>query len=294
MNIVMYHYIRPKDKNNGNLRYLSLDKFQFQLDYFEKNFGFLSKEEFEYNFKNKITNGKVLLTFDDGLKDHYNYVFPILKERNIKGIFFIPTSILISKKILNVHKVHYLLSNNNAKLIYERANELIHEMGINILTDTNEEAYKHSEHNKYELKLKKLFNYKIDFYESDKITDGLMDFFGLKHDYSSKLYLKKNNIEEMYLDGQIFGSHTNSHKILSSLNYENQKLEIENSFKYLSSFINEDFKTISYPYGYKFTYDTNTKEILKNSNVNFAFIFDNKKNNSFDKYEISRIDCNKF
>ena len=290
----MYHYVRPSNKKNGNLRYLDKDHFQVQLDFFEKNYGFLSQEEFMYNFKNKIITKKVLLTFDDGLKDHYNYVFPILKERNIKGVFYIPTSILRDKKILNVHKVHYLLSNNNAKLIHERAYELIHEMGINILTDTNEEAYKHSEHDKYELKLKKLFNYKMDYEISDKITDKLLEYFGLNHDYSSELYMNKKHIEEMFRNGQIIGSHTNSHKILSSLSFKNQNLEIENSFKYLSSFINENFKTISYPYGYKFTYNSNTKRVLEALKVNYAFVFDNKKNISFNKYEISRIDCNKF
>ena len=82
----MYHYVRPSNKKNGNLRYLDKDHFQVQLDFFEKNYGFLSQEEFMYNFKNKIITKKVLLTFDDGLKDHYNYVFPILKERNISEL----------------------------------------------------------------------------------------------------------------------------------------------------------------------------------------------------------------
>jgi len=106
--------------------------------------------------------------------------------------------------------------------------------------------------------------------------------------------MNKRHVEEMFKKGQIIGSHTTSHKILSSLDYRNQKLEIENSFKYLSSFINENFKTISYPYGYKFTYDNNTKRVLEALKVNYAFIFDNKNNTSFNKYEISRIDCNKF
>ncbi len=110
-------------------------------------------------------------------------------------------------------------------------------------------------------KLKKLFNYRMDYEISDKITDKLLECFGLNHDYSSELYMNKKHIEEMFRNGQIIGSHTNSHKILSSLSFKNQNLEIENSFKYLSSFINENFKTISYPYGYKFTYNSNTKRV---------------------------------
>ena len=54
MNIVMYHYVRPKNPKNGKLRYLTLDQFQNQLDYFEKNLGFLSQEEFIYNYKSRV------------------------------------------------------------------------------------------------------------------------------------------------------------------------------------------------------------------------------------------------
>src|SRR5436190_10597511 len=32
-----------------------------------------------------------LLTFDDGTADHYEIVFPVLKELGLRGIFFVPT-----------------------------------------------------------------------------------------------------------------------------------------------------------------------------------------------------------
>ena len=116
----MYHYVKEAKSENSRLRYLTVDQFKKQLDFFDKKFGFMTIEEFIYNFKNKNNSDKVLLTFDDGLLDHYQNVFPILNERNIKGLFFIPSSILKKNKILNVHRIHYLLSRNNAKKIYKR------------------------------------------------------------------------------------------------------------------------------------------------------------------------------
>ncbi|GAA7237965.1 hypothetical protein HpCK35_29240 [Helicobacter pylori] len=113
MKIIMYHYIRESLKQLPKFRYLHIENFKKQLDFFEKEFGFITYDEFLYLkenplFCNKLKN-KILLTFDDGLKDHYNYVFNELVKRKLFGIFFVPTRIFKQKKALDVHRIHYLL-----------------------------------------------------------------------------------------------------------------------------------------------------------------------------------------
>jgi len=51
----------------------------------------------------------VILTFDDGLRDHYKYVFPKLKEHNLWGIFYISTAPFHNKKLIDVHRIHMLV-----------------------------------------------------------------------------------------------------------------------------------------------------------------------------------------
>ncbi|WP_262868086.1 hypothetical protein [Campylobacter novaezeelandiae] len=113
MKIIMYHYVREKTKDLPFLRYLSFKNFCKQLDFFEKNFGFVKYEDFinlkkDMNYFKELKD-KILLTFDDGLIDHYNFVFFELLKRNLFGLFFIPTRILHQKKALDVHRIHYLL-----------------------------------------------------------------------------------------------------------------------------------------------------------------------------------------
>src|SRR4030095_477954 len=50
-----------------------------------------------------------LLTFDDGLKDHYTEVLPVLSEQGIEGLFFIITSCL-EGRVVSVHKNHFLMA----------------------------------------------------------------------------------------------------------------------------------------------------------------------------------------
>ena len=294
MKVIMYHYVRPKSKTNGNLRYLTTDQFNKQLDYFEKNFGFLSPEEFKYYMDNKISTEKVLLTFDDGLIDHFKYVFQILKERELKGFFFIPTSIFDSK-VLNVHKTHFLLKNYNSKKIHSLIIELMNDSEFKFEKKyANASVYKFSKHEEFEFEVKKLLNYILDFKSSEFLLKKIFQTLNLDEKDLTDIYLNEYQLNEMYKEGQVIGSHTVNHKILSSLDYKNQKEEITKSFQRLNNYINPLIKTISYPFGYEFTYDISTLKVLDEEKVRYGFIFDNKENKRFHKYEISREDCNKY
>ena len=51
----------------------------------------------------------MLLTFDDGLSDHYQYVLPELRRRGLWGIFYIPAGPYQSGRMLDVHCIHLLI-----------------------------------------------------------------------------------------------------------------------------------------------------------------------------------------
>src|SRR4029077_14110425 len=51
-----------------------------------------------------------ILTFDDGLADHYEVVFPLLLERGLRGAFFPPARPLQDDCVLEVHKIHFILA----------------------------------------------------------------------------------------------------------------------------------------------------------------------------------------
>ena len=113
MKVIMYHYVRKSIKNLPYFRYLDIENFKKQLDYFEKEFGFVKFEDFlELKQNPKLITrlkDKILLSFDDALIDHFYFVLPELLRRKIFGLFFIPTSIYERKKPLDVHRVHYLI-----------------------------------------------------------------------------------------------------------------------------------------------------------------------------------------
>ena len=56
-----------------------------------------------------ITN-TFLLSFDDGLSEIYTDIFPILKAKNIKSIFFINPNFLDNKEALYKHSISLIIS----------------------------------------------------------------------------------------------------------------------------------------------------------------------------------------
>ena len=93
----MYHYVRPSSEEYPFFNSLDVDVFIKQLNHFNNEYGFISKEKyFDAVSNNKNIDG-VVLTFDDGLKDHFSYVLPELKKRNLWGIFYIPSGIFKKK-----------------------------------------------------------------------------------------------------------------------------------------------------------------------------------------------------
>ena len=128
MKAIMYHYVRNEDKAFPHFKYLHFDNFRKQLDYFKKCFSLLNKEDFIDVIKNKneiLDQNYIVLTFDDGLIDHYSFVYPELKKRNILGIFFVSTGIYETKEVLNVHKIHYLLGRIEPFAILESLKQIL-------------------------------------------------------------------------------------------------------------------------------------------------------------------------
>ena len=111
MKAIMYHYVREYDDLLPNFRFLDFRNFGKQLDFFERNFGFVEKEEWDEALTsglNETVSGKVILTFDDAMSCHYDYVFPELEKRNLWGIFYVPSLPYVENKILDVHRIHLL------------------------------------------------------------------------------------------------------------------------------------------------------------------------------------------
>jgi len=259
--IIMYHYVRPiKGTENPEIKGLELNSFLKQIEYFKKKFNFITAKQFlNCIHKNKpIPENSILLTFDDGLKDHYQYVFPILKKLKIQGLFFPPGQSIDEEKILDVHKIQFILSKfKNTKSIIDEIKNLIKK---------NEEEYQLDSFASYETRfatddrfdsneivlIKNLLQKILPRKLRNNFTDELFKKYVSEEQkqFAKDLYLSHNDIEEMIEEGMFFGSHGYSHEWFSFLSKDEIEIEIENSLSFLSKIKNFGSELImSYPYG---------------------------------------------
>ena len=302
MKAVMYHYVREYDNKYPNFRFLDINQFKKQLDYFEQNFGFLDKEEWNHFInEGKIPSnkGKVLLTFDDALHCQYEYVFPELIRRGLWGIFYVPTLPYIKKTILDVHKIHLLCGAFEAKSLLAFTSKLITEDMIpdKKRKEFREKTYLNQKNFQAVSEFKRLLNYFIEYKYRSFLIEEIRKEFSYQFDYPS-FYISYENLVNMKNQGMIIGSHTESHLVMSKLSKEEQFNQVKNSFDFLSELSDENNKTYSHPYGGFHSFNNSTIQVLSENNVRYSFNVESREIDHKDYQNsmshLPRFDCNEF
>lgn len=305
MKAITYHYVRNSKKDMPYFRYLRTQNFIKQLEYFKQKYDFVSYNDFVSFIEGKSSfekiKNKILLTFDDGLIDHYENVFPELKKRDLFGIFYIPTGIYQKQKALDVHRIHHLIG----KIGGEKLLEFTQEKLQNYMVDKREldrfknNIYNNQENDPYTQKFKAFFNYYIKYEYRETLLDELVKEFSDDSYIFNNLYMTPEQLKVMQQSNMIIGSHSVNHLVLSKLSNDECIKEIHDSFNFLQTELKETkIKTFCYPYGGLETFNKQIEDILNNCNCQFSFStqadyitqthFQNRPQ------ALPRYDCNQF
>ena len=285
-----------------NFTNLHIEDFKSQLDYFESEYGFVSKDDFLTSFETQQVPKGVVLTFDDGLSCHYDYVFPELKKRNLWGIFYIPTFPYVENKILDVHRTHLLLGKYDAEEIYSYLIKNIDEslLDHSKIAEFKQFTYTSQKNDQYTLLVKRTINYFIDYQYKNKIMDDLMNqFFPNESEICKSFYLTPDQIKEMNDQDMIIGSHTINHPVMSRLSEEDQNHEIAASFDLLERIATPlPHKTFCYPYGGFHSFNDTSEKLLEKNGCKYSFNVEHRDielNDLLNRPQaLPRYDCNQF
>jgi len=231
------------------LLYHRVNKRSLIENYYLKGI-FVSEENFFKQMRllsNSERKNNIIITFDDGYYDNYQYAYPILKEFNLKGIFFITINFIeqIEYQWIDILNHYSKLNNLNLK-----------------------------EFKKLSLKIKKMnIKDRVNFLNNlnkDKLeNDKAMNWKDLND--------MKNT--------QIIANHTMNHPNFSQENYDNiftelklAKEKIENNLKIKDIYF-------AYPDGDIGSNQSETLNILKKLEYKYAFttkrgVWDEKRDNS--------------
>lgn len=273
LNIIMYHYVREiKDSEYPEIKGWEYTLFLEQLDYLTKHFTFVTAEDVIAAVKGEIMlpQEAVWLTFDDGYKDHYRYVYPELKKRGIQGSFFMPAKVLNENVVLDVNKIHFILATREIKELVAEIFEMlarVRKQGVDL--PSNETLYQtlavaNRWDNKDTIFVKRLFQNALPEVFRNKMVAELFEHSVSlsEKEFSRELYLSKAEALEMKKDGMFFGVHGYEHYWLGKLSMDKAAADIERSLKYCTEcgLVEEKDWIMNYPYG---SYSDETIEICR-------------------------------
>ena len=312
--VVMYHYVRDlKNSRYPNIKGLDIEKFKKQIKFFKENYNFVRIEDLIEYYKNpkekELPNKAILLTFDDGYKDHYTYVLPILLENNIQGSFYIPTKCFQDKKVLDVNKIHFILEScigEEEKILKEIEEYLEKNKDSRILLSYDDYFKEYAIDSRFDKKevifIKRMLQVVLPEDYRKKLVDILFkkyvctigDKIISERAFWEELYLTPEQIRMMEKLGMHIGFHSHDHVWLNSLSKEEQEFQIKSSINYFKEIgIKTEKMTLSYPYG---GYNEESVELIKKYEIPLAFttkvaIADLDKD---EDYALPRLDTNDF
>ena len=297
-----YHYLRLNKQSDPFPRILgtNIDEFQNHLSMLQKNYHIISLKDAlsistgEDGFNKKNTG--ILITFDDGLSDHYTAA-KILSELNISAIFFIPTCILEEKLPANPIIIHYTIAVFGIEKFLKEFREIL----VNNKLDKKlfDIQYSKDKDNVLDItsKIKSTFKYKLGYYNSRKILlDIYKNLFSSEYkNMLSTIHLTESQIREMLEMGHYVGTHTYSHISVAAteLNSDDFIKEIISPKNYLEQKFNTKVNSFSYPFGGKNDCLSSSELIKKTSEYNLAFTVEeilNTRNTS--PYQLGRYQIN--
>ena len=302
--ILMYHYVRPNGKRMSERhKVLDLDLFDEQVDVMAQKYEFiLGTDLLTLDSDTSAMENKIWLTFDDGYRDCVDYVLPSFLKKGVIGTFYIPTEAIFERKLLDVNKIHILLSGRvSPKEIVKLAEQYFLDAGLdetlgitfndlfviygvaNLWNDAETEF------------IKKLFQkvIPIDIRKKylSKVFDQLVD--RSESSWVDEFYLSPDDVQTLVDNGMEVGSHGHSHEWLAEMTVERQRDELTKSFAHLDNKgDNACARAVCYPFG---SYNEDTISILRSLDVKTAVLnrgqrFANINVNASELLELDRID----
>ena len=113
LTIVMYHYVRDlAGSRYPEIKGRTIEEFESQLDWLTRNYMICSTRDVVAAVRGEraLPPNACLLTFDDGLLDHFTVVFPRLARRNLSASFYPPVAAAAQRTVLDTHKIHFILA----------------------------------------------------------------------------------------------------------------------------------------------------------------------------------------
>ncbi len=299
--VLTYHYIRDLPRTRfPRIQGMMLEDFRQQVKSLA-NFFEIATLQSALEFlsgKYRPRRNLCLLTFDDGLREHYSEVTPILTEHRIQGVFFVISSCLEDGVVAPVHMNHFLIAGLGFEQYRAAFMEAVRALGATewAKTDANTEVAQRT----YPLdiaevsKFKYLFNFVLPPGIRDLTVNHLFqEYIGDEGVFAEELYLSWAEAREMQTAGMVLGGHSHRHNPLARLKERDLEQDLEKCWALMRTNLNsQELWPFSYPYGKGDSFNENVVATLRRLGFCCSLCTESGPNlPGVDLFAIHRVDC---
>jgi peptidoglycan/xylan/chitin deacetylase (PgdA/CDA1 family) len=273
--LVMYHYVRDGgEAAHPGITACTIAEFEGQVEYLLRHHQPLEPDALLAAVRDgtPIPDGFVL-TFDDGIRDHWDNALPVLERHGLHGIFAPIGLPYIHGRIPFVQKNQFVrgqLGEDGLPDAYlAAAAELAPEVDVAGIIDEAPIGDYRRGTEKY-LRFKYASNRLIPFDVSVRVMDRLFaeHVSADQAAFVRELYLSADEIVELRRRGHSIAGHSVNHPSLPRLDEAGQEREIGESVAWLAGLIGEPLAWFNYPYG---DYDERSERVCERLGLTIAY-----------------------
>jgi peptidoglycan/xylan/chitin deacetylase (PgdA/CDA1 family) len=289
----MYHYVRE----GAAVPARTTGEFERQLDHFAREYTVVGCADV---LAGRLPDDACLLTFDDGLVEHAEYVAPALERRGFTGCFCPAGRSTLERRPLDAQKTQFLLAaSRDHTALGRRVLDLVAAARTEFDLPTEAELRRrntpaHAYDRPETVLVKRLLQDGLPDPLRSRILDEL--FADLVDDdegaFAERVYLTLDDLRSLRRSGMTVAAHGYEHRRLGLLDEEAQQLEIARSRELLAAIAGEEPSgwAFCYPYGSR---DSTSARLLAEAGCALAFTTDPRRvAPDDDLLELPRLDTN--
>lgn len=252
---VNHHYVRPSFEDpHPSIFGVTPEQFEEQLRVLGRMGEFVSIAQIRRAIcgEQALPDPSILITFDDGLREQYEFAWPVLQRLQIPAVFFISTAPIERQTVLPVHKVHLLRGRLSPGEFLGLLDEQAKRLGIELPGDVDGATL--SPYYRYDPEevrlLKYRLNYQLDTASRDRLLGACFaaTFGPDEAEASRRLYMDIDQVCDLGSRAMI-GSHTHEHLPLGALAPAEVEADIGRARALVRQWTGQWPLALSYPFG---------------------------------------------
>lgn len=243
--IVMYHFVRPVAASRyPRLAALELAGFHEQLRYVRRHYSPIRLCDVIAAAEGARTlpSRPIVLTFDDGYRDHYQHVFPVLADERMPAAFFPIRAALVDRTALDANKIQFVLAAvDDPERVAGEIDAVIESSRDPALRPVAEYHATWWKGSRFDgpavVYVKRMLQHALP----DAVRRPLVDTLFHRHvttddaAFAADLYFTTDEARQMHEAGMEFGGHGDRHIPLPALGREEQAKEIDGALAALDA-----------------------------------------------------------